>query len=143
MTVYADTSFFVSLYLIDSHSSEAQQRLVHGPALWLTPLHRAEWAHAVSQHVFRGKISAQEAQQVYKSFEHDRNAGAWLYTGFPEKAFETCVALARVHVARLGARTLDTLHVASAVELKAGEFWTFDERQAKLAEAAGLTTCYV
>jgi len=52
-------------------------------------------------------------------------------------AFETCVAFARLHVTRLGARTLDSLHVASAVELKAGEFWTFDERQAKLAAAAG------
>ena len=38
--------------------------------------------------------------------------------------------LARRHVARLGGRTLDTLHVASALELKAKQFWTFDERQA-------------
>jgi predicted nucleic acid-binding protein len=43
-------------------------------------------------------------------------------------------------VARLGNRTLDTLHVASALELKAERFWTFDDRQAKLARAAGLRT---
>ncbi len=35
--------------------------------------------------------------------------------------------------------TLDTLHVASALELGAERFWTFDEQQAKLAKAAGLT----
>jgi hypothetical protein len=40
--------------------------------------------------------------------------------------------------ARLGMRTLDTLDVASALELKAESFWSFDQRQAKLAEAAGL-----
>jgi len=34
--------------------------------------------------------------------------------------------------------TLDTLHVASALELGAERFWTFDERQAKLARAVGL-----
>jgi hypothetical protein len=28
--------------------------------------------------------------------------------------------------------------VAAALELKAQQFWTFDERQAKLAKAAGL-----
>jgi hypothetical protein len=28
--------------------------------------------------------------------------------------------------------------VASALELKAQNFWTFDDRQAKLAKAAGL-----
>ena len=35
-------------------------------------------------------------------------------------------------------RILDTLHVACAIELKAERFWTFDERQRKLAKAAGL-----
>jgi predicted nucleic acid-binding protein len=37
-------------------------------------------------------------------------------------------------------RTLDSLHVACALELKADRFWTFDERQAKLARARGLRT---
>jgi predicted nucleic acid-binding protein len=53
-------------------------------------------------------------------------------------AFETCIALAMRRVARLGARTIDTLHVACALELKADYFWTFDQRQAKLATAEGL-----
>ena len=34
--------------------------------------------------------------------------------------------------------TLDTLHVACALELGAERFWTFDARQAKLARAVGL-----
>ena len=32
--------------------------------------------------------------------------------------------------------------VAAALELKATRFWTFDDRQAKLAEAEGLATAY-
>ena len=43
------------------------------------------------------------------------------------------------HAARLGARTLDSLHVACALELRAERFWTFDERQKRLARAEGLT----
>jgi predicted nucleic acid-binding protein len=39
---------------------------------------------------------------------------------------------------KLGLRTRDSLHVACALELKAGRFWTLDERQAKLAKAQGL-----
>jgi predicted nucleic acid-binding protein len=46
--------------------------------------------------------------------------------------------LGRRHSSRLGQRTLDTLHVAIALELNAERFWTFDERQAKLARAVGL-----
>jgi len=39
---------------------------------------------------------------------------------------------------RLGVRTLDTLHVACALQFNAERFWTFDERQAKLAKVTGL-----
>ena len=138
MTIYADTSFFVSLYLPDRHSEEARRRVAERPRIWLTPLHRAEWGHAVAQHVFQGKISARESQRVYTDFEHDRKADLWVEVDLPEMVFETCAALARRHVARMGGRTLDSLHVAAAVELKADHFWTFDMRQAKMAEAEGL-----
>ena len=108
------------------------------PRLWLTPLHRAEWAHAICQYVFQRRISAREYQQVCSDFEEDRKTGLWMEVGLPDMAFETCIQLAGHHVPRLGARTLDSLHVASAIELKADYFWTFDDRQAKLAEAEGL-----
>jgi hypothetical protein len=36
-------------------------------------------------------------------------------------------------------RTLDTLHVASASELGASEFCSFDLRQSRMAAAAGFT----
>jgi predicted nucleic acid-binding protein len=138
LTVYADTSFFVSLYVPDRHSMEAQRRIGSRPLLWLTPLHRAEWTHAIVQHVFQRKMSAVEAQRVYRDLERDRTSGLWLEIDLPEVALEICVDLAHRHAARLGVRTLDTLHVASALQLKAERFWTFDERQAKLAQVEGL-----
>ena len=140
MSVYADTSLVVSLYLLDRHSAEARRRMASKPVVWLTSLHRAEWAHAVERHVFHHQVSRREAEQVYANFAADRAAGVWVEVGLPELAFEVCAELARRHVARLGGRTLDTLHVAAALELKARQFWTFDERQAKLARAEGLKT---
>jgi predicted nucleic acid-binding protein len=56
----------------------------------------------------------------------------------PETALELCADLGRRYGPKLGIRTLDTLHVACALELKAKRFWTFDDRQGKLAKAAGL-----
>jgi predicted nucleic acid-binding protein len=58
----------------------------------------------------------------------------------PERAFELCAELARRHGSQIGMRTLDTLHVACALELKAEQFWTFDERQKKLAKTQGMKT---
>jgi predicted nucleic acid-binding protein len=135
LTIYADTSFLVSLYVPDRHSAEAQRRLAARPLVWLTALHRAEFTHAVYQHVFRRKMSAAEAQQVLRHLEEDRVAGVWREADLPEMALERSADLARKHGGRLGVRTLDSLHVASALELKSERFWTFDRRQSKLAQA--------
>ena len=138
MSVYADSSFLVSLYITDRHSPVSRQSILSAPGLWLTPLHDAEWAHAVAQHVFRRRFSAAEANQLYRQLEQDKSAGIWLESGLPDKAFDLCADLGRRLGPKLGVRTLDTLHVASAVELKAQHFWTFDDRQARLAKAVGL-----
>jgi predicted nucleic acid-binding protein len=140
LIVYADTSFIVSLYVTDRHSGESRQRIVTSPQAWFTPLHRAEWAHAIAQQVFHRKMSAIEAQQVNRQLEGDMAAGLWVEVGLPDLVFELCVDLARRHGPRLGVRTLDSLHVASALQLKAEQFWTFDERQGKLAKLEGLKT---
>lgn len=107
--------------------------------LWLTPLHRAEWYHAIAQHVFRGLFSDPEAAQAYSAFEADRTSHLWMEAGIPDAVYERAVALAKEHCTSLGTRTLDALHVASALELGASDFWTFDRRQERLAKAVGLT----
>jgi predicted nucleic acid-binding protein len=140
LTTYADTSFLASLYLRDGHSHAADQMLPSLTDCFLTPLHRAEWFHAIAQHVFRGTLAEIEAGELHRLFQHDIKTGPWREVPVPEHAYELCADLARRHGAKLGTRTLDTLHVACALELKAERFWTFDERQAKLAKAAGLKT---
>lgn len=138
MSVYADSSFLASIYVTDGHTAEVLRRLSQRPRIWFTPFHEVEISHAVAQQVFRGRIAPDRADQVYQALSQDCATGVWALAGFPEAAFSKGVALARSHVARLGARTLDSLHVACALELGAQHFWTFDERQAKLAKAAGL-----
>ena len=105
---------------------------------FLTPLHRAEWFHAIAQHVFRTAITQTKAGELHSLFEQDTRTGLWREVTFPDHAFELCADLARRYGPKLGIRTLDTLHVACALELKADRFRTFDERQAKLAKAQGL-----
>jgi len=138
LSVYIDSSFLVSLYLTDTHSTEARGRLAGVSSLPLTPLHHAEWAHALTQHEFRGNVSTEKARAMDAQFASDQAGGLWVHADMPEAALEFCAELARRYGPKLGVRTLDSLHVACALELKAERFWTFDERQAKLAKAAGL-----
>jgi len=137
---YADSSFLVSLHLTDRHSPEAWRRMSSHPVLGITPFHRAEFAHAIFAHVFWKKISDLEAQRTISALENDIAAGILRAIDFPGSAFERSAGLARSYGPTLGVRTLDSLHVACALELGASKFWTFDERQEKLAQAAGLDT---
>lgn len=140
MTVYVDSSFVVPLYLLDVHSHEAHRRTLQKPILLLTPLNRAELAHSLYRHVFRSRIDDATAAAAWGAFEQDLLQGVWVAVELPESVWERSIDLARRHGPKLGVRTLDSLHVACALELKARRFWTFDERQARLAEVVGLET---
>jgi predicted nucleic acid-binding protein len=138
--ISADSSFFVSLYIVDKHSKDAWHRASSNQAVWMTPLNRAEVAHAVFAHVFWKKISLLQAEKVIGNFERSCGSGVWRLADMPGGAFDRGVDLARRYGPTLGIRTIDSLHVACALELGADKFWTFDERQAKLAKAVGLDT---
>ncbi len=140
MTVYADSSFFVSSCIYDVHTHEVAIRMAAGPQVWLTPFGRAEVANAIHRYVFRGAISVVDASGAWHNFEQDRMRGIWTQIGLPEGVWESSVRLAQRFGPTLSVRTLDSLHVACALELRVDRFWTFDERQAKLAEAVGLET---
>jgi predicted nucleic acid-binding protein len=138
LIAYADSSFIVSIYIQSQHSISADALLRQRPQIYVTPFILAEWAHAVAGQVFRGQLSASDAQRIDLLFANDRKSNLWLSIAMPENAFDLCADLGRRYGPKLGVRTLDSLHVACALELKADRFWTFDERQAKLAKAQGL-----
>ena len=140
MSVYADSSFFVSTCVLDAHSAEAARRMAKHPLVWINLLNRAEVANAIHRYVFRRAISAADARVAWTQFERDRATGVWIPIDLPVRLWETSILLAEMHGPTLGVRTLDSLHVACALELKAERFWTFDDRQARLAEAVGLDT---
>jgi predicted nucleic acid-binding protein len=138
LTIYADTSFFVSLYVKDAHSNAADRMLGSGERPPITPLHIAEWTHAIAQQVFRRQMTIAEADRLNRDLQDDCVTRIWQTISVPETALELCADLGRRYGPKLGVRTLDSLHVACALEFNTKQFWTFDERQRKLAKAAGL-----
>lgn len=81
-----------------------------------------------------------QALAVEAAFASDCRAGVWVPMALPDMAWQVCSGLAWQFGPRLPICTLDSLHVAAALVLHADRFWTFDQRQARLARAAGLTT---
>ncbi len=111
------------------------------PSVYLTLFSRTEFANAIYQQVFLQRLSSCRSAIAHGAI---LNAIASTESGCRRssrrRAWDTSIDLARRYGPTLGVRTLDSLHVACALELRADRFWTFDERQAKLAEAVGLDT---
>jgi hypothetical protein len=80
--------------------------------------------------------------------EYQRNrAGVFRIEPLGSEVWEKPLILSRRHNARLGTRTLELLHVAAAIVRKSA-FYSFDNRQRKLASAeqlrvsSSLNECY-
>ncbi len=139
MSTYADTSFLVSLYVFDVNSVTAATNLPRLPSpLFLTPLLETEIANAFQLRIFRKHSSEGKIHSSAEVFGRDVRAGVFDLRSFTTEMFRQAAEIAKQRTAELGTRTLDLLHVASALVLEADVFCTFDRSQEKLAAAEGL-----
>lgn len=138
--VYPDSSFLVSLHRADKNQVAARSYMAaHPRPLFFTSLHRIEVRNAFRNLAARGEISRGECEAAFRQIEEDLREEILVHTPIAltntfRRADELSEAYARHH----GQRTIDLLHVAIALEAKATMFLSFDNRQRKLAKAAGL-----
>jgi predicted nucleic acid-binding protein len=140
LSAYADTSFLVSLYVLDANSPGAAARMARARLpLLLTSLGEVELTNALYLRTFRRELPVHQVKAAHGMFRKDIADGVFQMKPLPAAVFERAMRMARLRTPRLGARMLDVLHVASAVILGVSDFFTFDKNQAKLARAEGLT----
>lgn len=140
MKHYADTGFICSLHAPDAHTPAVLSRMrKQREPLAFTGLHRLEFRNAMRLRVFRGEITGEQRELAIQALISDLAADVF---GFVEPAWPEVLLeaerLSATHSERLGTRSLDVLHVASALVLGAQIFFTFDQRQGALAAAAKL-----
>jgi predicted nucleic acid-binding protein len=139
LKIYLDSSFLVSLYSPDSNFEAAVRtmRASKGDRLTST-LGELEVVNALGLRVFRKEVSPAQAESSLKDFEKDLRDGVLQLRPLPDQAFERAAQLSRQTTGRLGTRTADLLHVATALELGADVLYTFDRQQRRLARAVRL-----
>ena len=141
MNVYADTGFVVSLYKMESTSPLAAETMAHLQApVWLSQLGELELHNAFQLAIFRREIDSVSALQKKQLFAEDLAKGIFTIVPVPATSLhQKAIELAERHSATLGTRSLDLMHVAAALILKADLFLGFDGRQRQAAEAEGIT----
>lgn len=105
----------------------------------ITRFGHAELINAIALGQFRGDYGETECSGAMDDVRNDLEEGRLRLVDLPWRAaLDGAVSLSRTYAPKLGTRALDVLHVASALELQARQFITYDDRQARLAAACGL-----
>lgn len=124
-SVYADPSALLKLYL---HEPESQ-----GMAVWRT---KARGPLSVTHH---GRVELVDGIALAAHRKLIITQGRYVQADLLWRAVLNLAAkLSRDYSRHLGTRSLDVLHVASALELGFSKFISFDIRQQNLVKAVGL-----
>ncbi len=119
MSAYADTSFLVSLYVLDANSALAVAHMEQAKLpILLTPFGELELTNAISLRLFRRELPASKVKAAQELVRKDLSDGVLLLKPLPEGLFDRAMQMARRKTPQLGTRTLDVLHVASALKLQ-------------------------
>lgn len=138
--IYIDTSVIVKLYIKEKFSLEASDWIRrNNEAIPLTGFHELELTNAIYLKQFRSEITTEQAQLVLSKFNTHQKEGVYFRPMLNwAEAITLAVDLAQNNTRAIGSRSLDILHVASALAIKADRFLTLDVRQQALAHAANL-----
>jgi predicted nucleic acid-binding protein len=138
---YFDTSALVALYVSEAHSRLARREAQAAGQIPFTSLHDLELGNALQLLRGRDLIDGRQRQQLSNHVAEDRDAGRLVETPLDlHRVFTRARELSAAHSARVLCRSLDVLHVASALELGSRRFISGDDRQLLLAKALDLET---
>ena len=136
---YLDTSFLIKLYVFEDHSKEAARLIKVSRVGWVTNrLSDLEVASALRRKSMDGFLTASEAQMAIGKYRGHQTAGLYQQKSVNEAVFLLAEALIERHGDFIRLRSLDLLHVATALHYGIDGFATFDADLKVLAERAGL-----
>jgi len=137
---YVDPSALVKLYLHEAESrSMAAWRAKARSPVAVSLFGRVEVMNAIGLALARKFISRQVHQAALAALDDDFGQGRVVSADVSwREALRLAGDISRRHTPAFACRTLDILHVASAISLERRYFLTFDTRQRRLAQAVGL-----
>ena len=139
-SIYVDPSALLKLYLKEPESrAMAEWRKKVGDPLIVTHHGRVELINGIGLAAYRGIITDEIHDAAMAALDDDFAQGRYKQGDVLWRAtLKRAADLSRKHTRSIGCRSLDILHIASALEHEFKHFATFDVRQQQLARAVGL-----
>jgi predicted nucleic acid-binding protein len=139
VTTYFDSSALVAIYVTETFSARARSEAQAVPQIPFTALHDLEVRNALRLIHGRRLITASELRTLFAHLDQDIEARRLAEVRLDLfRIFERAGELSLAHAARLLCRSLDILHVASALELHCTQLVSGDDRQLALGKLVGL-----
>lgn len=138
---YCDSSFLASLYVTSDvfNPLARKEAAKFTSAIPYTLLNELELLNALRRGLGDGSLDQAAHDSVIRDIDADEADALLERAALNQiKLYEKARDLSKKHTPALACRSLDILHVASALILGAKKFASFDHRQRKLAVAVGL-----
>jgi len=138
---YCDSSFLTSLFVATDVFNPAARKEAAKFMLAIpyTLLNELELLNALRRGLGDGSLDGASHDAILRDIKTDEADGLLERVPLNQiKLYEKALDLSKKHTPTLACRSLDILHVASALVLGARKFASFDRRQRKLAAAVSL-----
>lgn len=138
--IYVDTSAIVKLYIKEPGSIRVSEWLKkNNEPIPLTGLIELEFINALKLKQFRNELNSDKLEKVISLlYEHEKKGVYYRPVIDWSHVYSYAFNLSKNYTPDCGARSLDILHVGSALAMQMESFLTLDTRQAQLADKAGL-----
>jgi predicted nucleic acid-binding protein len=139
--IYCDTSFLLALYAERDffHVQAARLAAKFKEPIPLTLLSELELGNGIRRSLAAQIIPIKEHDAIFRRIAEDESHGIFARLAVHQADhFAKAREMSKRFTPEISARSLDILHVAAALLLKAREFASFDEKQRLLASKAGL-----
>ena len=139
MSVYIDTSALAKWYVQESFSDEFDQYIQASGNPVISRLAMVELRCLLARRRRAGALSEQHEAEALRTFEEDIRLGYLAIVSMQDRDFAQASDLIE-KLKTLPLRTLDALHLATAINAGHERFATADRVQAQAAQALGLQT---
>jgi predicted nucleic acid-binding protein len=141
LTAYFDSGVLIKSYIAEKVSAIADALILQTlEPIPFTHFHAIEIRTALRVKCARGELTDAQLKGALRDLQRDIDRGRLDRPAYElSVVFHKAEELSAKYAAATLARSLDILHVATAVVIGATQFISFDTRQAALASKAGLT----